>query len=839
VGAVVAGLLAAGCYAVAALLRSTYPFGPTNRNTNDLGQQFVPMYAHYRDVLTGAAHGDFVLTWAGGFGVPLIGDFMSYLGSTLSWMVVLLPRDRIDLSLFLITLVAFGLAASAMTVYLRRLRPGGPLWVAVLLGVSYSLCGWGVEQGVYMTVWMNGMIAFPVLAFLGDWMVTRRSVVAFAVTPFVVALLWTSHFYTVYMATIGAGLVTLARVVTMGQEVPWRTRFGSLAGAVAALGLGIGLTSPLLVPTFRAVQFSRPSPDTEFSPVPLADFLTRLLPGTAGVGVTPGIAVGTVALLLALSLPLNPRVATRERIAWPALTALMVLSMQLAPTMTVWHAFDTPNGSSYRQSFVLAGLLVIGAWISAAAGIRHLVTVVVPLLLLALGYLLALDAPAVTATTRLVVPAVAVVSLVAWWVLRTSTGAAGVLRPLAVAGVVLAVTGETALATAAVEERRAEVLAAFAPWGERNDRVRELVLEADRWPEHRVSPGRHTSANDPLLIGGQGSEYYSSTIPDALSEAFVDLGFGYSSYGRAPTDPANPVVDSVFAVAARVVTGPTGEGVGALTLARREVAPLVTVRAPRAPSSDPVPFGPQETALGADVYEVPEVSADYPAGLNATARRGGEIVLTPLGGAPDPLDLPLSARCPPGSEVFLNAPKLVGQVQVDGSWETVLRPTAKRPGIYTGAPLHHVGTVGEDGVVEVVLRLTHPTRMPASAIGCLDETALATAVAELRDRAPEEVVVGGHSVEVSTAPVGTAREVVLAVVRTPGWICAAGEGPRRPPGSLSGLISVPLPAGETEVSCTFRPRGLRMGLALGAVSLLGVGVLTLVVARLRRRDVTA
>ena len=77
--------------------------------------------------------------------------------------------------LFAIAVAAFGLAAAAMTAYLRLLRPGGPLWVAVVLGLSYALCGWGVEQGTYMTAWLNGMVAFPVLALLGEWMVTRRS----------------------------------------------------------------------------------------------------------------------------------------------------------------------------------------------------------------------------------------------------------------------------------------------------------------------------------------------------------------------------------------------------------------------------------------------------------------------------------------------------------------------------------------------------------------------------------------------------------------------------------------------------------------------------------------
>ena len=254
-------------FVASGIIRGTYPFGDRPRSTNDLGQQFVPMYAHLRDIVTGQAPGDLLFNWSSGFGVPFLGDLMAYVGSTLSWIALVLPRDQIDLALFLVAVAAISLGAGAMTAYLRQLRPTGPVWLAIAAGVSYGACAWAIDDAAYMTVWLNGMVAFPVLCLLCEWILRRRSIPSMLVTPFVVALLWTSHFYTVYMATIGAGIVVVARILSYEAAVSWRDRLTGAVRCMVAVGLGIGLAAPLLVPTFQAIRAARPSPKTEFQPI--------------------------------------------------------------------------------------------------------------------------------------------------------------------------------------------------------------------------------------------------------------------------------------------------------------------------------------------------------------------------------------------------------------------------------------------------------------------------------------------------------------------------------------------------------------------------------------------
>ena len=199
------------------------------------------------------------------------------------------------------------------------------------------------------------------------------------------------------------------------------------------------------------------------------------------------------------------------------------------------------------------------------------------------------DVRYVTATTRIAVPVLAVVAVLAWLVSRRPVP--DWARRGAVALLVGAVLVEVTMSSVAIDVARGKILSAADPWGQEHDEIRSLVQSADDWPQQRSAPGAAMTVNDPMLIGGQGPQYYSSTIPDAISKELIGLGFGYSSYGRATLDPQNPVVDAAFSVGARVVVdkdSDTGDGDAPRLVKNEYVAPLVTVRPVNAwASSDP------------------------------------------------------------------------------------------------------------------------------------------------------------------------------------------------------------------------------------------------------------
>ncbi|MFF5765808.1 YfhO family protein [Streptomyces tanashiensis] len=803
-----AALLTAVLLCLATRLSRTYPFGPVTRNVVDLGQQYLPYHAYWRALLLGETHGDAFLNWNSGFGANFLGDIGTYLSSPFDLLVVFFPADRVELALYVVTAVKITAAAAAMALLLLRLRPG-PWPVAAVLGTAYALSGWTLNYGATVPMWLDGLVAFPLLCLVGEWARTGRRPV---LGPLVVALAWIANFYTAYMATLGAAVVLAVRLLTAEETVGARQRLAGALRAARSVLIGIGLAAPLVVVVFLATKVADPTPETTFAPAPWTDVLARFLPATASVA-SPALFVGTPALALALTLPFNRAVAPRVRAGWTAAILLVALSLQWEPTHLLWHAGASPNGIPYRQTFVLCGLLLIGAWFSAARGVPR------PAALLAGTALLGALAWAARGSVdidRWTFPAFGAAALLALAAVLLALGAqrkstARVLPVLAVVLLVAAQAGEAAVTGKRIEEQqRAKVSWSprVGPW---HATAAAEVARADAWPRHRTDPGEVPGGNDVLLVGGQGADYYSSLTADVTSRTLASLGFGHYAKGRHPVTLDNPVADALFSIGTRLRSKPT-EPVrqdaaprATVTVTTTPVPPLVTVRPPGRPATHPgdSAFARQERLLGADVYELP------------APRRTGHT---------------LTARCPAGSQVWFWAPEYKGTAALTG--ERPVSFDGKPPSVR--APMQALGTVPDSGAVRIDLGPEGKVRLPREPVGCLVRARLDSAVRELTATGATRVRATGHTVTAELPP-GSKGVAVLAAPRISGWRCAAGEADARPARAYQGLVAVPLDGRASTVTCSFRPPGMRLGGAVGAAALLALAATGFLHRRRARR----
>ncbi|CAL9437039.1 hypothetical protein SUDANB37_02176 [Streptomyces sp. enrichment culture] len=821
-GAAVCGALSA-LFAVVAVcagdaVARTFPFGPRTRSVNDLGNQFVPFHAHLWDLLHGRAGGGTLLNWRSGYGTSLLPDLGTYLTSPFAVLVAAFPRERIDLAVYGVTVLKTGTAAAAMAVLLLRQRRGSR-WGAAVLGAAYALCGWAVVEASYNPMWLDGLVAFPLLCLVVEWVRERRRPV---LGPVVVALCWAANFYTAYMATLGAALVLAARLGTAHPAGGVRGTPGVLrvwARAVGTVVLGVCLAGPVLVPVFLGSRHAYPGWTRRFEAAEWADVAARVLPATYSF-FTPALFLGAGALLLAAALPFHRAVGGRERLVWGGLVAGVLLSAQWEPTHLVWHVFATPNGSPYRQTFVLAGVVVMAAWTGVAAGgwpgWRALLGgtgVLGAVAAVASGSALATGAAYALFGAGVAVAVVAVGLLGA----AGGAGRAGawpggargrgrrVVRGAGGALLAVSVVVPAAATTAYADRERPARLDDYPAWGAGHDARAAAVRGADGWPAYRTDPGSpQLTGNDPLLLGGQGAAYYSSHTPGVWTRTLAALGGGWTSHGRNLQSLDNPVTDALFAVGARWRDG---------VLTRNdERLPLVTVRTGGAAEAGAGAGGAGAGAGGAGAG-----GAGRELRYGASAFRNQELLL-----GSRVYDLPADGVCPVGSDVFAWAPDFTGTARLGGTG----RPAELRGGL----PKRRAAmtALGTQRVAGTRVEWRGRGAVPDGAVGCLDRGRLSEAVARLRAGAAVDVRVDGDEVR-ATLPPGAHGVAVLSAPRIAGWRCQG-----RPAGEHLGLVAVEVAPGGRSVSCAFRTPGLRGGAAAGAVALVVLAGVAVRVRRARR-----
>lgn len=829
------------------VIARSYPFGPRTRSVNDLGNQYVPYHAHLWDLLHGRADGGLLVNWQSGFGSSFLPDFGTYLSSPFAPLVAVFPRDEIDLAVYFITVLKTGCAAAAMAFLLLTLRPGR-WWAAGLLGTSYALCGWSVAAASYNPMWLDGLIALPLLCLVGEWTLTGRRPL---LGVLVVAAAWAANFYTAYMATLGAGLVLLLRLLVAG--LPRRRAVAAAGRAALTFALGVGLAAPLVTVVYFGSKHASPTRFQDFVPATGQDLAARLLPTTYSFA-TPAVYVGVMALLLALALPFHRAVPRRVRVGWTLLVVAVTLSMQWDPTHLAWHAFTAPQGSPYRQAFVLCALLVIAAWHALSYGPPGRRA------LLAASALLVLIA-AVASRSHLVRPYAwpvlllaavgALGGLVLLAGLQSGRLAAGTRRTaltgLAVVLLAGAQFGEATANSAATTRQRLAGMDNYAPWGERQQQQSEAIAKADGWPRYRTDPGREqTVGNDPLVVGGQGAQYYSSHTSDVLYRLLTALGAGWTSGGRSPQSLDNAVTDAIFSVGARLHSPPDPhqkwppQDGSRMTVSRRDVPPLVTVRPSAAGPRTGVsafgasPYRNQEMLLGTRVYSLPRLTVRTATGKPA---HGGDAAHPGLLVGPAARGTgrrpTITGRCRAGSEAYLWAPRLSGTARLTGDVAGG-RAVRFRSDPNRLAAMQPLGTVPASGRLRIELSPDRAGRIPNRAVGCLDTARLHTAVEGLKAGGATRVSVSDGTVR-AELPAGSKGTAIVAAPRTAGWRCAAGGAAARPAGQYYGLIAVPLDGSATSVTCTFHPPGLRLGTAVGTASLLVLILLGVLDAVRRRR----
>ena len=502
-----------------------WPFGPNSVMTGDLNSQYIPFYAHFYD----AAREGGSLFYAGdmGSGGGAFALFAYYFASPFAWLYLFAAPETYGWLCCVVWALKITLAAVTFVWYLRR--HWGPCALFVPLGWCYGLMGYSVAYAQNV-LWLDSVILLPVVAArLDDLLEGRRGlrfVIALAAAIF-------TNFYMGYMLCIFSVLYILvhleARPLPAGQKVlPLLGRF-ALGGVTAA-----ALSGVVLVPAVTEILTVKNTGlewngGVQFS---LLDLFQKFFTGNfvwADVqnGLPPVYCgmLGLAGLLLYL-VSARPR---REKLAFAALAALLVLSMWWQPLDLVWHGFSPPNWFPYRQSFLLVFWLLTlgaGALVSTFTRRRAFTAGALALVLAAVVFLTRAETYGRRRWALACVLLLAALGLA--WLWQRSEGQR---RRLAAGALAVLAAGELALnASWALRQFEAYPVADYETFVA-DGRATVQAAEAANTGNFRVEKRFFRTLNDPMLLGFDGLTHFSS-VQDGTGTMLL-MALGYCNYGAS------------------------------------------------------------------------------------------------------------------------------------------------------------------------------------------------------------------------------------------------------------------------------------------------------------------
>ena len=153
------------------------PFGNNTPAVTDAKLQYLDLFAYYRDVLTGQNTAAY--TFSNTLGGGAVAIIAYYLASPFNLLVLLFPKEQMNLFLEVLITVKLSAASAAFAWFIgRRFRNRIRGEITLVLSVSYGLMQYTLAQGSNV-MWLDGVILLPFIV-LGVHKTVRASVASWA-----------------------------------------------------------------------------------------------------------------------------------------------------------------------------------------------------------------------------------------------------------------------------------------------------------------------------------------------------------------------------------------------------------------------------------------------------------------------------------------------------------------------------------------------------------------------------------------------------------------------------------------------------------------------------------
>lgn len=338
------------------LLMRQYPFGDHSLLIWDMDWQYNAFFVHLRDIMHGDASPWYSFSRA--IGGDMIGVMAYYLISPFNVLFYFFDASNIYAGIALVLLLKIGTAGWAMNTYFLHKRCDAH---TLIFSTAYALSGY-VAGYFFNIMWLDGVILLPLMILGIECIVDEGRGWLYIIT---VALGVITNFYIGYMLCIFSVLYFAAYFLLISEK-KIKVRTIVLYGVSSLLG-GM-LSACVALPTVYSMQGGKSTIDLQvlrnFTKLyGWSSLVPKAFAGTIhDLQITTGqplIYCGVFTVILVLAYFGIKNVSWKKKLAYLLLLLFMLVSMNYYNLCSAWQAFNMPNGSPYRFTFLYIFLLLL------------------------------------------------------------------------------------------------------------------------------------------------------------------------------------------------------------------------------------------------------------------------------------------------------------------------------------------------------------------------------------------------------------------------------------------------------------------------------------------------
>lgn len=342
------------------ILRGIYPFGGEVFLRSDMYHQYAPFLAAFQEkIKTG---GSLAYSWDIGGGINFVALYAYYLATPINWILFLFPQSILTELMSIFLIFKIGLSGFTFSYYIcKHFNTNNPAVGA--FAIFYALSAY-VAAYSWNVMWLDCIWLLPLILLGLEYLVKEKKPFLYCVT---LGLAILSNYYISIMICIFCVLYFFTLMLSQpeAKENPYKKVFSfGLYSLLAG-----GLAAVLLIPEFFALQLTVsgemnfPGSLTKyFSIFEMISRQLMLVEPAVFSAHEPNIYSGIPIFLLVPLYAMNSKVNIKEKISKFILIFFFYISFNMNILNYVWHGFHFPNSLPCRQSFIFSFLLLSMAY---------------------------------------------------------------------------------------------------------------------------------------------------------------------------------------------------------------------------------------------------------------------------------------------------------------------------------------------------------------------------------------------------------------------------------------------------------------------------------------------